>query len=848
MGEQTVSYRWLRWLALGLAGITLSASGSWLTLTPELPDISILKEVRYETPLQVLTRDGQVISEFGIKHTVPLTYAQIPKTLVNAFLAAEDDQFFQHDGIDYSSLGRAFGELVTSGSIRSGGSTITMQLAKNYFLTNAKTFNRKFTEILLAKRIEDSLTKQEILELYLNKIYLGQRAYGIGAAAKIYYGKPVKQLSIAEMAMIAGLPKAPSRYNPIANPERAMIRRNWIIGRMYKLGHISKADHDKALKAPVGLNYKNSLQDVSAPYLAEMVREALLERFGEKVYDSGYKVYTTVSASNQEAANQAVINGLLDYDRRHGWRGAEARVDTTPLDSLARIGTLEPAVVSAVAKQSATVELRNGERVVLNWAAMSWARRYIDTDRYGNLPTSASQILKVGDIIRLQPVAKGWRLAQIPQVQGQLIALNPDSGAIEALVGGFDYSRSKFNRSVQGWRQSGSIIKPFIYAKALERGYTPASLIDDAPLDFDGWQPSNSDGKFMGPITLRRALYLSRNLVSIRLLQAVGVSSARNYISRFGIDAQRMPSNLTLALGTGEVLPVQMATAFAAIANGGLRVNPYYIEKVVDRAGNIVFQANPRRVCRECEIPPPFVIVPNEVAATEPPSEAPTSDVIGDTTETSAAIENLTSEPDDSLQAPTDSALQIGSLAPPAKTQNPALRIMRPRAAWQMYNILQDVILRGTGRAALSLDRSDLAGKTGTTNEARDAWFAGFNSKMVAVSWVGFDKPTSLGRSEYGGVAALPIWRDYMAVALRGMPVSLPPAPPGLTSVPIDRKTGQRTLEGDPNATEEWFTDERVPAAPLPMPEPAAEAAPAATDAPATGLSGAIQRLLNSVP
>lgn len=819
MGEQTVSFRWLRWIALGLAGITLSASGSWLTLTPELPDISILKEVRYETPLQVLTRDGKVISEFGVKHTVPLTYAQIPKSLVNAFLAAEDDQFFHHDGIDYSSLGRAVGELVTSGSIRSGGSTITMQLAKNYFLTNARTFNRKFTEILLAKRIEDSLTKQEILELYLNKIYLGQRAYGIGAAAKIYYGKSITQLTIAEMAMIAGLPKAPSRYNPVANPERALIRRNWIIGRMLKLDFINKADHDKALKAPVGLNYKSSLQDVSAPYLAEMVRGALLERFGEDVYDSGYKVYTTVSANNQDAANQAVVNGLLAYDRRHGWRGAEARVETTALNSVSRIGTLEPAVVSAVAKQSATVELRSGERVVLDWEAMSWARRYLDTDRYSNPPTSASQILKVGDIIRLQPNGKRWRLAQIPQVQGQIIAMNPETGAIEALVGGFDYSYSKFNRSVQGWRQAGSIIKPFIYAKALELGYTPASLIDDAPLDFDGWQPSNSDGEFMGPITLRRALYLSRNLVSIRLLQAVGVSSARNYISRFGIDAQRMPSNLTLALGTGEVLPVQMVTAYAAIANGGLRVNPYFIEKVVDRSGRIVFQANPRRICRECEMPS---ALPVSAAAD---NANPTEDAS-----------------DDSSEAPSNSELQIGSLAiTPATVEDPALRIMRPRAAWQMYNIMQDVILRGTGRGALSLGRSDLAGKTGTTDEARDAWFAGFNSKMVAVSWVGFDKPRSLGQNEYGGVAALPIWREYMAVALRGMPYSLPPKPPGLTAIAVDPTTGQRTSEGDPNSSAEWFTDERVPTMSAPV-------LPNASKNEGNGLVDGIKNLINSVP
>lgn len=816
MAEQGVSFRWLRWIGLGLAGITLSASGSWLTLTPDLPDISMLKEVRYETPLQVLTRDGKVITEFGVKHTIPLTYAQIPKPLVQAFLAAEDDQFFEHDGIDYAGLGRALGELVTSGSIRSGGSTITMQLAKNYFLSNARTFDRKFTEILLAKRIEDSLSKEQILELYLNKIYLGQRAYGIGAAAKIYYGKRIDELTLAEMAMIAGLPKAPSRYNPVSNPERALIRRDWIIGRMLKLGYITAAQHAKALKAPVGLSHSIAIEDVRGPYLAEMVREELLNRFGEDIYGSGYTVYTTVAAANQEAATEAVIAGLLAYDRRHGWRGAEARSDTTPLKSLGRIGGLEPAVVTNVEQRTAALTLRSGERVSLAWEGMRWARRYIDVNRYGPLPERASEILKVGDIVRLERQGKTWQLAQIPEVQGQLVAVNPNTGAIEALVGGFDYSRSKFNRSVQGWRQAGSIIKPFIYAKALERGFTPASLIDDAPLDLDDWNPNNSDNRFMGPITLRRALYLSRNLVSIRLLQSVGVTSARNYLSQFGLDAKRMPNNLTLALGTGDVLPIQMATAFSAIANGGLRVNPYFIEKVLDRSGKVIFQAKPRRVCRACEMP--------ELAAPE------------------------------SSPAIADAMTMDGLATPPIPADNPALRIMRPRAAWQMYNILQDVIVRGTGRGALSLGRSDLAGKTGTTDEARDAWFAGFNGAMVAVSWVGFDQPTSLGRREYGGIAALPIWRQYMAAALQGVADTTPPLPPGMTSVAVDRLTGQRTFADDPNAVTEWFTDERLPAEPIPEPVedllPPAEldeqGQPVAPKS--NGFTDAIKRLLNSVP
>lgn len=812
------SFRFLRWLGLGLTGIALGASGSYLALTPQLPDISTLKQVHYETPLQVLTRDGKVISEFGVKHTLPLTYKQVPKPFVQAFLAAEDDRFFEHEGIDYAGLGRAFTEILTTGNIRSGGSTITMQVAKNYFLSNERTFSRKFTEIMLAKRIEDSLTKEEILELYLNKIYLGQRAYGIGAAAKIYYGKSVDQLTLAEMAMIAGLPKAPSAYNPVRNPQRALIRRDWILGRMLKLGYISQAQHDVAAKAPVGLNFKGGLQDVQAPYLAEMVRESLLERFGKDVYDTGYKVYTTVDSRNQNAATEAVIAGLLAYDQRHGWRGPEAKASATPLKSLSRVGGLEPAQVTGVGEKTLTAELRTGERVIVQWDDLKWARRYISVNSIGPVPKNAREIAGVGDIVRLQAVGKRWRLAQIPQVQGQLIALNPENGALEAVVGGFDFGQSKFNRAVQGWRQAGSTIKPLIYAKALERGYTPASLIDDAPLTFGNWSPSNADGEFMGPITLRRALYLSRNLVSVRLLQAVGVEEAREYLSRFGLEKSRLPSNLTLSLGTAEVLPLQMATAYAAIANGGLRVNPYFIEKVVDRNGRIIFQAEPRKVCRACELPAPTPVTMAD-GSTEPVEG---SEVIA------ADGSSTTAGGDGTPGSISGSGGNIAVVQPVGQAGAPdypvALRIMRPRASWQMYTILQDVIRRGTGRGALSLGRSDLAGKTGTTNDARDAWFAGFNAGMVAVSWVGFDDPKSLGRSEYGGFAALPIWTQYMTTALRGMPHSMPPAPPGMSSARINRLTGESTDSDDPEGIDEWFPNELTPA-PKPPAAPAEDPA-----------------------
>jgi len=805
-------FRLMRWLGLALTGITLGASGSYLALTPQLPDISTLKSVEYETPLQVFSRDGKLISEFGIKHTIPLKYKEIPKPFVQAFLAAEDDQFFQHDGIDYAGLGRAFSEILTTGNIRSGGSTITMQVAKNYFLSSERTFSRKFTELMLAKRIEDSLSKEEILELYLNKIYLGQRAYGIGAAAKIYYGKSVQQLTLAEMAMIAGLPKAPSKYNPVSNAERALIRRNWIIGRMLKLGYISKKAHDAAIAAPVALNFKASMQDVQAPWLAEMVRESLLERFGKSVYDTGYKVYTTVDSRNQNAASAAVIGGLLAYDQRHGWRGPEGNGDLAALKKLSRVGGLEPVRVATVNARSIVVEMRSGERVTIPWEGLRWARPYINVNSIGAAPTSASSIVKVNDFVRLQPVGKSWRLAQIPAVQGQLIAMNPDSGAVEAIVGGFDFSQSKFNRAVQSWRQAGSTIKPLIYAKALESGYTPVSMIDDSPLTFGDWSPSNSDGEFMGPITLRRALYLSRNLVSIRLLQAVGVGDAREYLSRFSLEKSRMPQDLTLALGSAEVLPIQMATAYASIANGGLRVNPYFIEKVVDRTGKVVFQAEPKRVCRPCELPLPAPVVtsdgrvePNEVIPGVTPPTTPSSS--GNISGQGNSI---------NVVAPTPEAY--------VPAHPVALRIMRPRAARQMYSILQDVIQHGTGRGALSLGRADLAGKTGTTNDARDAWFAGFNAQMVAVSWVGFDEPKSLGKVEYGGYAALPIWNQYMATALRGIPFSMPPNPAGLSSVRVNRMTGQQADASDPEAIDELVPTEQLPnpanTSPVPLPAP----------------------------
>lgn len=755
MSAKLSSLSLLRWSGLLLAGVALGASGSYLTITPKLPDISTLKDVRYETPLQVYTRDGRLITQFGVKRTIPLTYEQIPARFIQAFLAAEDDRFFEHEGIDYIGLGRAATELIRHGGIRSGGSTITMQVAKNYFLSSEKTFTRKFTELLLAKRIEDSLSKQEILELYLNKIYLGQRAYGIGAAAEIYYGKTVKELTLAEMAMIAGLPKAPSRYNPVANPERALLRRDWILGRMLGLGWITRAEYQQAIKAPVGLNMATTGRNVSAGWVAEMVREELVKRFGEGIYSSGYRVYTTLDARLQTAANEAVIAGLLAYDRRHGWRGPEGNAREQTLSRLTRLGGLEPARVVTVGERTVTAELRSGERVVVPWQGLSWARRHLNVNSLGPAPRSARDIVAVDDIIRLRRQGNQWQLSQVPDVQGTLVAMHPDDGAIVALVGGFDFQQSHFNRATQGWRQAGSTIKPLVYARALERGLTTESLVADDPLIFPNWEPQNSDGEFLGPITVRRALYLSRNLVSIRLLEQIGIENARSYLASFGLDRNRLPRDLTLALGSADVLPLQMTTAYAAIANGGLKVTPYFIDRVEDLNGKVLFQAQPRRVCRPCE---------QAAAAAAPVATA------GEASETAAA-------------AATETA-PAATPAPPAPfvpDYPVALRIMQPEAAWFTYSMLQDVITKGTGRRALSLGRRDIAGKTGTTNEARDAWFAGFNTGLVAVAWVGFDNPAPLGRNEFGGVAALPIWIQFMQEGLKGMPDRLPLLPNGLT-------------------------------------------------------------------
>jgi penicillin-binding protein 1A len=746
--------------------------GMYLYIAPSLPEMSTLKKAPLLKPLQVYSSDNQLISEYGGKLSVPVEYKQIPEQFIHAFLAAEDSSFFEHSGISFKGLGRALSESITGSDVQTGGSTITMQVAKNYYLSPDKTLKRKLTEIFLARKIEQNLTKEEILTLYVNKIFLGKNAYGIAAAAKIYYNKTLSELSLAEMAMISGLPKAPSRYNPVANPTRALERRNWIIGRMLQLGYINQKQYDAAIAEPLNLDMPDRSISNIFPYIGEMVRAELVKRLGEQAVDSGYKVFTTINSERQRAAEQSVQDGLEAYDRRHGWRGAEAH--DKPLNSFKAFANTYPAQVTKVTSNSFEALMQDGTTVTVPWSGMSWARPYRNANSVGGAPNKASQIVKVNDIVRLRPNEEKtyWALVQLPKVQGQLIALNPNNGAIEALVGGYNFYQSSFNRSTQGWRQPGSTIKPFVYALALERGMTPYSMVNDSPITIAKWSPRNSDGRYLGTMPLRRALYLSRNTVSVRLLQTVGIERARQLFMDFGLSEEQIPRNYTIALGTPQVLPIQMATGYATFANGGYRIQPHFIERIEDAYGKTIFQANPEYACIRCI---------NE------------EEIIAETT--------IESTPDDEVIEATEVTVKD---TPTAKVDTSnyrqAQRILKSSSAYDMANILRDVIQHGTGRAALKIGRGDIGGKTGTTNDAKDAWFAGFNGKLVTVASVGFDQPTTLGRREYGGVAALPIWSNFMAQALKDTPESWVSLDQNAKDpIQRDNKTETKTVVKDDN-------------------------------------------------
>ncbi len=708
-----------------------------------LPSVESIKEMTLAVPLRIFSSDGKLIGQFGEERRTPITLDQVPKNLINAVLATEDRRFYDHPGVDLRGLIRAGVKVLSNASMKQGGSTITMQVARNYFLSRQKTIIRKVSEILLALKIEKEFNKDEILELYLNKIYFGKRAYGVQAAAEVYYGTTIDQLSLAQMAMLAGLPQAPSSINPIHDPEAALKRRKYVLDHMLAYEFITEQEYQKAVEEPLSAVYHTRALELDAPYVAEMVRQDLIARYGEAIYTLGYEVYTTIDSQQQIAANKALRKGLIDFDQRQGYRKTKIHFALprkkhvkdvqhqwlADLKAIPTAGDLLPAVVVQLGDNSIAALLQNGETINIPWAGLSWTRR------------SLREIAALGDVIYVQSTAPNtWKIAQVPAVAGALVSLEPDTGAILSLVGGFDYNVSKFNRAAQAKRQMGSSFKPLLYAAGLAEGFTLASVLNDSPLTYvdpvtgSVWRPHNYSNKFYGPTRLRVSLKKSQNMVTIRLLQAITVKTAIDYIERFGIARAKLPAFLSLALGIAELTPLESAAAYCVFANGGYRVSPHLIKTIKDYEGNLIV---------DLSTPPP----------------------------------------------------------------EPAIT---PQVAYLITSALQDVIQSGTGVRAKTLGRSDLAGKTGTTNDFMDAWFSGFNRDIVTTVWVGYDENRSLGNKQTGGVVALPIWIDFMGVVLKDKPENPPPEPPGIVSVPINPSTGLLAYEGD-HAIMELFSEDTVP-------------------------------------
>jgi len=777
--------KFLLWSCFAVfCALLLSISGAFLYLSPNLPSVDSLRSIQLQIPLRVYSADDKLIAEFGEMRRSPIRFEDIPQEFIQALLAAEDDNFANHYGVDITGLMRAATQLLKSGQIQTGGSTITMQVAKNYFLTSERSFSRKINEILLALQIERELSKNEILELYVNKIYLGNRAYGIEAASQVYYGKSISELSVAQLAMIAGLPKAPSAFNPVVNPARSKERRDWILGRMFRLGSLDESSYRQALAEPETARYHGAAPELDASYIAEMARAEMVGRFGSAAYTDGFRVQTTVSSKRQVAANNALNSGLIEYDQRHGYRGPEARLADVPRENWAQelakyrgLSGLQPAVVTQIDTTGILALTRDGKEQAVSWDSMKWARPHLGINSMGPRPQRPADVVKVGDVIRIRWQDEAALFSQVPQAQAALVSLDPQDGSIEALAGGFSFGQSNYNRAIQAKRQPGSSFKPFIYSAALDAGYTAASLVNDSPIVFveQGmdriWRPKNDNNTFLGPIRMREALYKSRNLVSIRLLQTMGIDHTVDYISRFGFNPQDLPRNLSLALGTATLTPMEIATGWTTFANGGYKIEPYLIQRIEDREGNLVFEANPARV--------------------PPPDDQP-ADAVADT-----------------FAAPVSRALDTDE--PTDAEPRFAEQVLDERTAYIMTSMLQDVIKRGTGRRALAMGRNDIAGKTGTTNDSIDSWFSGYNADIVTTVWAGFDQPQSLGRNEYGGTVALPIWMTFMSAVLKDMPEHPPAEPNGLLKLRIDPVSGRAATPGTPDAYFEVFKSEDSP-------------------------------------
>ncbi|MGZ5606587.1 MAG: penicillin-binding protein 1A [Methylobacter sp.] len=714
-------------------------------LSAELPDVKTLHNVQYQIPLNIYSKDNLLIAQFGEKKRTPVNIEEVPQQLINAFIAAEDDSFYEHPGVDFKGLIRAGLQLALTGKKKQGGSTITMQVTRNFLLSSEKTYTRKLKEIMLALKIEHEYTKNKILELYLNQIFMGHRAYGIAAAAQVYYGKSLAELSLAEQAMIAGLPKAPSIYNPITNKARATERRNYVLHRMLELNHITQQDYEKASRQPSTAKLQSVTPDISALYLAEMVRQKMFELYGEQAYTSGFRVYTTINGTLQSTANQALNDALHAYDERHGYR--HLRIKTRDFTELPVIGDTLPATVLRVKDNLATAALQDRSIIEIPSENIKWTG------------DSIGALLKTGDIIRVRQLSNHtWALTQVPEAEGAFVSLNPSDGAVLALTGGFDFSRNKYNRATQSKRQPGSGFKPIIYTTALEQGYTAASLINDAPIVIDipgqenEWRPENYNKKFYGPTSIRSAITHSRNIISIRLLKEMGIEKVVETALRFGFSEDQIPKTLSLALGSGYASPLQMAQVYATFANGGFLVKPYFIDRIESNEGEIIYQAKPNTACPACD-------------STEElkPGYAP--------------------------------------------------RIITPQICFLMNSLLRDVVQHGTATGAKVLGRQDLAGKTGTTNEQRDAWFNGYTRTNVASAWIGFDDFSPLGNAETGGVAALPMWIEFMQTALKNTPEMPLEIPEGIVKAFISPETGLLAAASNKSGIWEFFQEDHVPTA-----------------------------------
>lgn len=758
--------RFLLWSSLlGTLGsmglVSFAAFTYYTTIYPTLPDVSELKTVQMQVPLRIYTSDGKLLAEYGEKKRVPVSYEQLPPQMIQAILASEDDRFFQHPGVDYQGILRAAFELARTGSKSQGGSTITMQVARNFFLTPEKSFMRKINEIVLSLKIEHELTKEEILTLYLNKIFLGHRSYGVAAAAQTYFGKSLDALSVDEFAILAGLPKAPSALNPVTNPEASKNRRDYVLRRMAELGYISEQEKLAAQAKPITASIHSAVIEANADYVAEMARQWAVEKFGEVALEQGLTITTSIRSDLQSQAQKAVVKGVIDYERRHGYRGPVAKLDTAAIanwpalpEELFEPEALKLALVKAFDDKTRTtsLKLRDGTSITLDAKASDWAKSFKEPGR--------KTYLQPGDLVYIEQLSGQWQLAQLPRVQSALVSLDARTGALQALSGGYDFARNQFNRAVQAKRQPGSSFKPFLYTAALDKGYTPATIINDAPIaqydDYseDYWRPENYTGKFGGPTRMRMALVSSLNLVSIRILQDITIPYFLDYARVLGLDVRDMDSirNLSIALGTSAISLLEHTGNYTMFANGGYRVRPWFISKVEDPKGQLLYEHTPAPLCElDC-------------------------------------------------------------------SENTSPRVIKPTTHYLINSMMQDVVRMGTATGAKVLKRNDLAGKTGTTNDVKDTWFMGYNPDIVTGVWMGFDQPESLGRRESGGSSSLPIWVDYMALALKGKPDTGHTKPEGIVSKRIDPDTGELMPDDKPGGISEVFDENNLPAVATPDP------------------------------